>query len=263
MKKNFKDEILNKINKENIEPINASYFQNKKRLIWLWIWMIWFFAIIFSGFLYDDSYDMFRNWMFGRWNSYIWFLPNIFWIWLIILLAFLWIRGLKETPVWYRSSYQKDILLWLAVVLIWAFIFRWIWIWPVMHSYFADIPGVSNILYNESAWNDPTNWRLAWTILEYNEFSLKLKSLDDKIWTVNLTNAFISPMSDTDIWEKIRIIWVMTSDAVFSADRLMPWFGRWMMNWGWMMSGNGDWLRWWRWMMNWGWWGNGWWMMWR
>lgn len=37
MKDNFKEKIFSKIEKEEIEPIPESYFENKYRIIWILI----------------------------------------------------------------------------------------------------------------------------------------------------------------------------------------------------------------------------------
>ena len=246
MKDNFKDKIFSKIKEDKIEPIPESYFENKYKFIWIFIWLIALLGIIFWGFLIDNSSEFFWMWWYRRWYMNYFIFPNIFWIALIFFLTFIWIKSLKGTPVWYRHSYIKDILIWIAIIFIGSYIFRFLWLWTTMHSLFINnIPGVSNILYNESSWNDPNNWRLAWTIIDINNEMIKLKSIDWMIWSVNIKNSFLSQSVSLRVDEKVRVLWNISSTWAFESERIMPWFWMWMWGWRGMM--------WWEWFWNWRW----------
>jgi hypothetical protein len=63
---------------------------------------------------------------------------------------------------------------------------------------------MSALFYNEDAWNNPENGRLAGTIIERNDKRIRIKDTHGGIWDVSIQDAFISPMV---IWEdKIRIL---------------------------------------------------------
>lgn len=246
MKENFKENILSKIEEEKIAPIPKSYFKNRNRILWISIILIIIFWIIFSWFLIDDTSEMIWMRNYGWW-MWILFLPNIFWLILIFILIFAWINNIKKTPTGHRNSYLNNIIIWIIILFFWSFLFRYIWFWPSMHSYMINnIPWVSSVLYNEWAWNNPSNWRLAWEIIDIWNNQLKLKSLDWKIWNIDITDSFISPMTDIELNDKIRILGLINWNLNFKSDRIMPRFGRWMWN-GWMMWWYWNWG--WRWMM--------------
>lgn len=233
MKNTLKEKIFSKIEKEKIQPIPESYFVKKQKLLWWSIIIFLIFATIFVGFLSDDTMEFFSLWwhMWGNWH--VLFFPNIFWIALILFLLFMAFRKLRDTAVGYRNSYAKDILIGIIVILFWSLIFRWIGLWPMIHSFVAtNIPVVSNFLYNESSWNDPENGKLAGIIIGVEKWGIRLQSTDGGIWNIDMRNAVISPMVVGKVNEKIRIIWKKTSDSDFVAERMIPWFGKWMGN-GW------------------------------
>ncbi len=59
MKDNMKDKVLSQIEKEKIEPISEAYFENKNRALWFVIIVFALLAILFGGFLWDDSSEFF------------------------------------------------------------------------------------------------------------------------------------------------------------------------------------------------------------
>ena len=59
MKPELKEKIFSKIEKENIEPISETYFENKNRALWFMIAVFVLLAILFGGFLWDDSIEFF------------------------------------------------------------------------------------------------------------------------------------------------------------------------------------------------------------
>ncbi len=59
MKQDIKEKIFSKIKKEKIEPISKVYFENKNRALWFMIVVFAILAILFGGFLWDDSSELF------------------------------------------------------------------------------------------------------------------------------------------------------------------------------------------------------------
>jgi hypothetical protein len=154
-------------------------------------------------------------------------LPNIFWLGLIVLLTFIGIRKLRDTPTGHRHSYLQDILIGIIIIFIGSYIVRGIGIGPKLHSVLIDtVPVVSNILYNESAWNNPDNGRLAGTIENIDSQSIVLKALDGNIWNVDIRQSGISPMISLIKGEQIRILGIKNTGNYFEAATIIPWLGR-------------------------------------
>lgn len=233
MKNDFKSKIFSKIKEEKIKPLPVSYFVNKQRILWFMIGILLLFAMLFGGFFLDDTIEFFGMRWYNGWNPSFFILPNIFWLGLIVLLTFIGIQKLRDTPTGHRHSYLQDILIGIIIIFIGSYIVRGIGVGPRLHSVLIDtVPTVSSILYNESAWNNPDNGRLAGTIEDIRSQNITLRSLDGNIWNVDIQQCNISPMVSLVKGEKIRILGNKNTDNYFEAVTIMPWFGRWMgMGW--------------------------------
>lgn len=143
------------------------------------------------------------------------------------MLTFIGIQKLRDTPTGHRHSYLQDILIGIIIIFIGSYIVRGIGVGPRLHSVLIDtVPTVSSILYNESAWNNPDNGRLAGTIEDIRSQNITLRSLDGNIWNVDIQQCNISPMVSLVKGEKIRILGNKNTDNYFEAVTIMPWFGR-------------------------------------
>ncbi len=223
---NLKNKILSKIQKEKIEPLPESYFIQKYRILW---WLLWFtvlLGIIGSGFLIEDSSEFFGMIQYTRWDMWIFILPNIFWIILLLFLLFVGVQSLRHTAIWYRYPAFRMLILGIAIIFVWGYFFRMSGLWPQMHTFLVrNIPWVSDLLYNEWSWDMPENGRLAGTIIERNDKQISVKDTHGGIWDVSIQDSFISPMV---IWEeRIRILGSKQWDNVFIAEKILPWFGKW------------------------------------
>jgi hypothetical protein len=207
--------------------------------LWLSIALLTILAVIFWAFFLDDSFDMYSM-MGWRWFSGFGFFmfPSLFWLIIIFVILFSGLQSYKKTSVGYRHSFMKNLLIWLGIVIVSAFIFRAVGVGPRMHAYLIDnFPSISWVVYQQSAWNDPLNGRLSGDITRITPETLILKDIDGKIWNISTAWSFISPMASVDIGEKIRILWTKKSESSFVAERIMPWFGGWMGNWFWAWRG--------------------------
>ncbi|MDD2916793.1 MAG: hypothetical protein PHH70_03030 [Candidatus Gracilibacteria bacterium] len=243
----FKEKIFSKIKKERITPLSESYFVNKYRILWLLIGILVLLAILFWGFLIDDSIEFLGMKGYQGGNLGFLIFPNIFWLILIAILILAGIGIFRNTKVGYRYSYISDVIMGMMIVIVGSFVLKGTGIGPNMHSFLVrTIPMVSSVIYNENSWNDPNNGRLAGTVVEINTDKITFESIDGTIWNVNATHAFISPMISLNIGEKIRILGKKNGDSYFEATKIMPWFGqgmgmggRYQMN-GEMMHGSGS-----------------------
>lgn len=139
------------------------------------------------------------------WNYF--FFPNIVWLLLLLVLIFFGLKRLKDTTVGYRNPYWKDILIGIVIIFVGSFILRGIGIGPMMHTFIAaDIPVISNILYNGSSWDSPENGRLAGNISQIDSAKIEFRDINGQIWEIHIENAFISPFVERKQDEKIRIL---------------------------------------------------------
>ncbi|MBP9779492.1 hypothetical protein KBD33_02605 [Candidatus Gracilibacteria bacterium] len=222
---NLKNKILSKIQKEKIEPLPESYFIQKYRILWGLLGFTVLLGIIGSGFLIEDSSEFFGMIQYTRGDMGIFILPNIFWIILLLFLLFVGVQSLRHTAIGYRYPAFRMLILGIAIIFVGGYFFRMSGLGPQMHTFLVrNIPGVSDLLYNEGSWDMPENGRLAGTIIERNDKQISVKDTHGGIWDVSIQDSFISPMV---IWEeRIRILGSKQGDNVFIAEKILPWFGK-------------------------------------
>lgn len=232
MKNNLKKSILDKIETEEIKPISKSHFDWQNRTFWIILILSLVFAAIFGTFLFDDSLDF---WRYGRGTSFspFFFIPHLIWLTVISILIFLGIKEYRKTSSWYKTSTWIIALILLIILFFGSFAFRWFGIWQFFRHNMIEKTPLNNYIYNFSTWNSPENWRLAWTIIYYSWSEIKLKDTADKIWIIELKDAFVSPMVNLNSWEKIRVFWSVNEDNKFLANKIAPETWKWMNNWIW------------------------------
>ena len=244
MGKSFKENILDKIKNEDIKPISKSYFSWKNR----WFWFVLIITIIviwitFSFFV-NDFKELLSFWA-KRGNS-IFFLPNIFWLVVMAILIFIWIKEFRKTKYGYKTS-LTILILYITIVssVIWLVFIYSPHSRTIHRNLVEALPFLSKYIYNESAWNQPKEGRLIWTIKEINKDNIILTSIDWTDWTIDTKSAFYWKYVVLKVWEKIRVLWVLSQENTFEATKFMPYFGMWggMWNgqwkWHWMWGGMG------------------------
>ncbi len=246
-----KSKILDKIEKEKIEPIPKSHFDWKNRLLWMWVWMGIFFWILFTSFLIDDTIEYFSYWpWFTHWFSYMFFLPHVIWLSIVCVIAYFAYKEFRWTKTWHRHNTTIVISILLTLIFIWSFVFFRIWLGPSIHSRIRWAQFMPDYMFNEQTWNMPEQWRMAWEIVNTNP--LIIESFDKNRYEISYVWAPISPIVKLEKWQRIRLFWELSKDNknIFVAKWIMPWDEPGMM------------WRWWRWKMHMRWFRQQWSMMW-
>jgi len=181
-------------------------------------------SAFFGTFLLQDSIDFFRFREIG--GSYI-FIPGMIWGIILLVMAFVGVLIFRKTPTGYRYGFFRDIFIGTIIVIIFIFILRLTGIGSYVHSGLVNVaPNISDIIYQASSWNNPEGGRIAGTIMEINTDELVIRSLDGQVWKISTINAKIGSMTEISTNERVRIIGTIESSNVFTAKRILPWFGK-------------------------------------
>jgi len=217
--KNIKENILDKIKKENIKPIPKTFFIRKQIPLWVSIFILTITLITLGTIILNEVEDI--NFMLSNYKLFI--LPNIFWIGLILLNIVFWIISIRKTSIAYRYLSLKNILISIALLLILSFLIKESWFWQRIHNKTLNLPGI-NLLYNENRWNDVEKWFLIWTIIQIDDSKTYIKSPDNKIWVINIKESHIWKNVNFKLNNIIRVIWKRWDNGEFNAKKIMPWF---------------------------------------
>lgn len=231
MKKDLKQEVLDKIKKDKIRPISKKIFSWKNRLLWLIVLIILILLWITFSFLYNDLIESINEWA-NDFSNRLFLIPNIFWFTIIISLLFILLFNYRKTKYWYKQSTYIIILSTLIItIFMWSF-----FIFTNFSRYFQNdlvenSTFLRNYVYQENLWNNPENWKLIWVINEVKENTIILKDINWKVWTISTKNSIIWNNVKLLKNEKVRIIWLKTNESSFDANKIIPYFWKW--NWWW------------------------------
>lgn len=236
MKKNFSEEILNKIKKEKIKQIPRHVFILKHAIVWFFLFLsvlVWAISlsITFEYIINADWFLIHRLWII---QIAITFLP-IFWLIFLLLASFLSYYNFKHTEKWYKYNFLK--ILWINIFL--SVIF-WVLIYTSGANYLIEwslekyIPRYRWILVENKesrmikVWQNEDSGLIIWEILKINDDNLEFIDYNNKNWLILISkNTNIKWRVSLNIWEKIKIIWEKTDDNIFEAIEIRPFNWRW------------------------------------
>jgi len=232
MNKNFKNNLISKIKKENIKPISKIFFIAKKILIYLFLVLsilVWALSVaIIFGYLFEaDWFLSHKLWLIKITTI---FLP-FFWIIFLAISIIISYFNFKNTSTWYKF-YFWQIILWniLFSIIIW-FLFYITWF-----SHFLEEKIQNNLsTYREyfvwdklsrmkKVWQNEDRWLLLWLIIDVN----KIKDSNDKIWNLEISEKTkIRHNLVLNTWLKIKLIWEKKSENIFEVFEIRPFIWNW------------------------------------
>lgn len=237
MNKNFKNNLINKIKKEEIKPISKNYFIAKNILIYLFLWfsiLIWALSIAII-FWYLFEADWYLSHKLGLLKITTTFLP-IFWIIFLIISIIISYFNFKNTSKWYKFYLWQIILVNIvSSIIIWT-IFYISWFsnileekiqnnLPEYRKYFVQ----DNISRMKKVWQNEDSWLLLGLITEkISENSFKLKDTNNKVWKIiKSKKSIIRHNLEIKKWLKIKLIWEKISENIFKVNEIRPFIWKW------------------------------------
>ncbi len=233
MKKDFKNNLINKIKKEKIKPISKKYYFLKNILIYLFLWMsIFIWSISISIILwYLIEADWFLNHKLWLIKITTIFLP-VFWIFFLIIWIIISYLNIKNTRKWYKFYIWQIILVNILIsFLLWIiFYFSGISknienkiqnILPQYREYFV----IDRISRMREVWQNEEAGLLLWQILSISNGSFELKDSNKKIWKIKLSKKTIIKHNLKLIkWERIKLMWKKIWNNIFNVYEIRPFY---------------------------------------
>jgi hypothetical protein len=237
MKKNFSEEILNKIKKEDIKQIPKYVFILKHSIIWFFLFLsvlIWAISLSISfEYLFNADWVLVhRLWII---KIIITFLP-LFWLIFLLFASFLSYYNFRHTEKWYKYNFLK--ILWINILsslILWIFIYL-TWINHIIEWNLEKyVPKYRWVLVEDKesrmikVWQNEESGLILWEILKVSDDSLEFIDYNNKNWTILLSKETdIKWRVNLSVWKKVKIIWEKTSDNIFKAINIRPL--NWRMN---------------------------------
>jgi len=236
MNKDFKNNLINKIKKEEIKPISKNFFILKKFFINLFLFfsiLVWALsiAIVFWYLLEADWYLSHKIWLI---KITITFLP-IFWLIFLFFSSILSYYNFKQTEKWYKFYLWQIVVVNIIIsFLLWmAFYFSW-FSQKVEEkiqnniSNYREIFVWDKISRMKQIWQNENSGLLLGIILEKNNNLIKLKDTNGKIWNLLLSNeTIIRHKLKLKTWLKIKLIWEKIEKNTFKITEIRPFIWNW------------------------------------
>jgi hypothetical protein len=222
--------IIDKIKMENIQPIPSSNFKYVEYSKWaaylLFIIMgslsfsITLFAISINGF------DLVEHFSHSRFESLLVLLPLM---WLGTLLIFLAgaIYSITKTNRSYKFTFGKWIGISVGFSMIVGTMFfltggaRWL-----ENKFETNVESYESLLEKKTAiWSQPKLGTLSGIIMAVSSDTLSLKDWKNKIWMIEMDEAFVAPILELEAGSQIKINGQMKGDSTFKAEKIRPWGG--------------------------------------
>ncbi len=224
------ENVIKKINKENIKPKPRYVFVLKNMLLWLMGCIsIILGAISFSIIIYLFSSQ--NNLLLNRFGANIWeivfALIPLLWLVFLISFSFLFYFNLKKTKRAYKYSPLLIFFIGLIISLILGSSFYLLGFSKKIDSYLAH--RVESRFYNHylnpqmKFWSQPGKGRLSGHIIEIKDDSLLIKDQNNQTWKLIYDNNLINRHNlDWELGVMIRVFGNLEKDNVFSIKEILP-----------------------------------------
>lgn len=223
--------ILQRIKKEEIDPIPKWIFVLKRNLYWLAYFLsILFGAVAFSVILFAIQQADFVLVNHIGHSSLEMVLAMMPVTWLIGILVFLvvFMYGIKNTGRGYKLGWLKMINLYLiSSMVLGTLIFISGGSQKLEQVFGSAIPGYESIEERKiEMWNKPEEGYLAGEIVLSAGDRLSVRSFDGTEWNIQYNEAFVAPILSLQAGEKVKVIGSVLEQGFFRAVEIRPWGGK-------------------------------------
>lgn len=215
----IKENILQKIKKDHIEPITSSTVLRKKYLmILLFLLLIGLGIFIVSFFLSDIS-----------WLGELLEMDTLYMIlvWTIVII-FLWIFIYKDSRTigtLYRYSMKKVLGAILGIMILGWSLLYFSGIDHSIQMFLIRYTGYERIMSTYTSWNKPEQWKLIGEITEIRKDGLIITDLDGKDWNILLSEDTLKQKNThnentMEEWNVIKITGKLQGHDIFIGDSI-------------------------------------------
>ncbi len=223
--------IIDKIKKEDIQPIPKWYFRAKNSLVWLAFTISLFIgAAAFSVILYSiqqTEFNLLSHLSHSGLELFLGLLP-FFWIIALLLFLVLAIVSIQKSKKGYKLNWARWVGFSIAISILLGTLFfigggaRWL-----DHSFAEQVGLYEGIEAKKmKIWMNPEDGFLAGTIEQVVGDVLHLVDFDQKKWEVNYAEAFIPPAVFLETAEQVKLVGKITGTNSFRAEEVRPWGGK-------------------------------------
>jgi heme/copper-type cytochrome/quinol oxidase subunit 2 len=162
-----------------------------------------------------------------------------FWIIISVFFLFLAFYNFKHTEGGYKWNVAKLFIINILASLVIGLTLYSTGASGALNDVFSGLPFYSQIAdVRDQVWMRPESGYLAGDIVavNINGKEITIKDLNNKSWTVDITDALIRPSVSLNAGSRIKIIGEKTSENKFTATEIRPWTG--MMQMGRMLGVN-------------------------
>jgi len=225
------DKLLEKIKADNIQPKPKWQFDVKNNMVWLFYFLfVLIGSISFSIILFaiqQTDFELLSHMGHSKLELFLSILP---FIWLILLVVFILgsIYAIYNSKRGYKFTFSKMIAFNVGLSLLIGTVFfvgggaSW------FEKSFALRAGFYESIQNkkEKIWQNPEKGNIAGTIQAIDGKEITFKDFDDKIWKVNIEDAFVPRAVFLEKGEKMKISGKVITSNTFNAEGLYPWGGK-------------------------------------
>lgn len=225
------NEILKKIEKENIKPIGKWSFVLKNSFLWTLFGLnILFGSLGFAISLYLFESSDILNLILSV-NDFMQVLVlAIPTVWILLTLAFLIVSYLnfRYTERGYSLSLSKIFLINIIAILLIGGVLHILGVSERLNTIFSE--SISS--YNQSIdprykiWNNPEGGYLAGNIVSIGDESIEIVDLEGNRWVVGTSNARVRRAVGLVEGEKIKMVGNVLEEGGFEASEILPWEGK-------------------------------------
>ncbi len=224
-------EVIKKIEKENIKPIGKWSFVLKESFLWvLFVFNVIFGSIGFAitSYLFESSDILDFILSVNDFLQILVLSIPIIWVLLTVIFVFVGYLNLRYTKGGYRYSIGKIFLINILCILVLGVFLRNVGVSEKLNTLFVDnFPSYQqSVDPRYSVWSRPQEGYIAGEILSIQDNVVKIKDLDGKKWSIDISQANVRGAVNLTVGEKIKSRGSAQDNNVFNALDVLPWEGR-------------------------------------
>lgn len=242
MDKSISQKVLEKIKTEKIYPKPEWKFFVYRILIGFFLAIFLMAGALSLGIIFDlfSKFEVER--LISRPKGVQIILYSLPYVWFVLLTIFsvLSVVEFIKTRHGYKYRTKYILLVFIAVMLVFGGLLHIFGFCNDLENYLEKYFPVYNKITEtpQRVWFQPENGLLFGIVIVDDEggcHCLKLKDMEDEIWEVGYSNAFIRPLVRKENGEMIKILGNKNGEYKFEAEEIRPWIGKKMKN---MEGGN-------------------------
>jgi hypothetical protein len=225
------DKLIQRLRQENVEQVPAWKFKFSSGLILsIFLAAVLLGGLAFSVILYslrETGFWALEHLEHSGWEMVLSVLPFI-WLFLILVFLVIAIYSIQFSKKGYKLALGRWVMYSVALSVVIGTIFYLggggQWLEKTFETRLSFYQSVQE--KKAKMWMQPKEGFLAGTLIETTPDFLVLKDFEGKEWKLYYENAFIAPIVNLEVGEKVKLNGEMISDSEFQVTDIKPWQGK-------------------------------------